>query len=139
VENALAKKVLDEGDNVTSDFCCQLNKRKCGKAPENKIEHYIEQRAHVSVSSRERSIPHTTTGELCKRGMALVANEFLTETHKNMTPIKNSAAVSLGGRGGKETAVWTPGGLSPVRIQSLSVGERVYPSNVDQAASSLLV
>jgi hypothetical protein len=115
-KNALAKKVLDEGDNVTSDFCCQLNKRKCGKAPENKIEHYIEQRAHVSVSGRERSIRHTTTGGLCKRGMALVANEFLTDTHKNMTPIKNSAAVSLGGRGGKETAVWTPGGLSPVRI-----------------------
>jgi hypothetical protein len=48
--------------------------------------------------------------------MALVANEVLTDTHKNMTPIKNSAAVSLGGRGGKEPAVWKPGGLSPVRI-----------------------
>jgi hypothetical protein len=45
----LPPKMLDEGDDSATECCRQLNERKSDSAPENNIEHHIDERAHVSV------------------------------------------------------------------------------------------
>jgi hypothetical protein len=86
----LEKTVLYESDKAAPEFSRQLNERKRHSASKNDIEYNIDESTHGSASNWERSRLLTTLGEFWKRAVALLANEVLTYTNRNMNKFNRS-------------------------------------------------